>query len=79
MWAPAIRAIPAISDTTAGSQHEYKLSLSVDEIPLLPGEPMGLIPPLLNLMNHFSSIPCLQTEMTGIKSTDLPACSQCLV
>lgn len=62
MWASAIRAIPAISDTTAESQHEYKLSLSVDEIPLLPGEPMGLIPSLLNLINHFSSIPCLQTD-----------------
>lgn len=58
MWASAIRAIPDILDTIAVSQHEYKLSLSLDEILILLREPMKLIPHLLNLINHFSSIPC---------------------
>lgn len=76
MWASAIRAIPAISATTAESQHEYKWSLSVDEIPLLPGEPMGLIPPLLNLINHFSRIPCLQTDWQESQAQIYPLLSE---
>ena len=58
MWASAIRAIPDILDAISVSQHEYKLSLSLDEILILLRGPMELILHLLNLIDHFSSVPC---------------------